>query len=45
MSIFDVKKHITYVASFAEAWIEIHMRMNHLLTFQVASFAEAWIEI
>ena len=33
------------VASFAEAWIEIHSAVKLILGFPVASFAEAWIEI
>ena len=34
-----------YVASFAEAWIEIPSTCTILAPASVASFAEAWIEI
>ena len=34
-----------FVASFAEAWIEIVSGSSSLITNGVASFAEAWIEI
>ena len=33
------------VASFAEAWIEIHRTPAKCFRLHVASFAEAWIEI
>ena len=36
---------VDYVASFAEAWIEITVPFHIFATNQVASFAEAWIEI
>ena len=45
MAIFDVKKHITYVASFSEAWIEIQTKSTTAAKKEVASFSEAWIEI
>ena len=36
---------MVYVASFAEAWIEIVIVFILLSANPVASFAEAWIEI
>ena len=36
---------MSYVASFAEAWIEINYKFKKIKTLIVASFAEAWIEI
>ncbi len=35
----------SYVASLAEAWIEIFVLYNHNHRKEVASLAEAWIEI
>ena len=34
-----------YVASFAEAWIEMYRLRGMLFRLLVASFAEAWIDI
>ena len=42
--IAEVSQYVA-VASFAEAWIEIHAVRVDLLRDKVASFAEAWIEI
>ena len=42
--IAEVSQYVA-VASFAEAWIEIHQAVFPDVSFRVASFAEAWIEI
>ena len=42
--IAEVSQYVA-VASFAEAWIEIHILVHLFLLLLVASFAEAWIEI
>ena len=42
--IAEVSQYVA-VASFAEAWIEIFMKVVRVAIDLVASFAEAWIEI
>ena len=42
--IAEVSQYVA-VASFAEAWIEIHFAFLDIIFMVVASFAEAWIEI
>ena len=43
--IVDIMDGEEFVASFAEAWIEIGWLDNIAVSCVVASFAEAWIEI
>ena len=40
-----ILRNKNFVASFAEAWIEIQMALHGTLHVSVASFAEAWIEM
>ena len=43
--LYLLRRFACFVASFAEAWIEIIIALDRSAPLQVASFAEAWIEI